>query len=137
VIANPDHHICTVSEGGRFEMRFVVAQGKGYSPAEQNREDFGSEWAETVMPVDAIFSPIRKVNYRVTNARVGQRTDYDKLVLDVWTSGTVSPEEAVALSAKILKDQAQIFINFDEIEEPEELAAATVPLVHTSKTSLS
>jgi len=130
VIANPDHHICTVSEGGRFEMRFVVAQGKGYSPAEQNREDFGSEWAETVMPVDAIFSPIRKVNYRVTNARVGQRTDYDKLVLDVWTSGTVSPEEAVALSAKILKDQAQIFINFDEIEEPEELAAATAEPVN-------
>ena len=130
VVANPDHHICTVSEGGRFEMRFIVTQGKGYSPAEQNREDGGEDWPVNMIPVDAIFSPIRKVNYRVTNARVGQRTDYDKLVLDVWTSGTVAPDEAVALSAKILKDQAQIFINFDEIEEPEELAALAIEPVN-------
>jgi DNA-directed RNA polymerase subunit alpha len=130
VIANPAHHICTVSEGGRFEMRFVVGQGKGYSPAEQNREESGEDWPVNMIPVDAIFSPIRKVNYRVTNARVGQRTDYDKLSLDVWTSGTVAPDEAVALSAKILKDQAQIFINFDEIEEPEEIASSSTEPVN-------
>jgi DNA-directed RNA polymerase subunit alpha len=117
-VANPDQHICRVSEGGRFEMRFVIDQGTGYSGAEQNRKE---DWPVNMIAVDAIFSPIRKVNYRVTNARVGQRTDYDKLVLDVWTTGTVSPEDAVALAAKILKDQVQIFINFDEIDEPEEI----------------
>jgi len=120
-ISNPDQHICTVSEGGKFDLRFKVSQGKNYSPAEQNHEE---DWPVNMIAVDAIFSPIRKVNYRVTNARVGQRTDYDKLVLDVWTTGTVSPEEAVAIAAKILKDQAQIFINFEETEEPEEVSEA-------------
>ncbi len=117
-VMNPEQHICTVSEGGKFDLRFIVDQGKGYVPAEQNK---GEDWSTTMIAVDAIFSPIRKVNYRVTNARVGQRTDYDKLTLEVWTSGAVSPEDAVALAAKILKDQIQIFINFDEEVEPEEV----------------
>jgi DNA-directed RNA polymerase subunit alpha len=90
--------------------------GKGYVPASANKEA-----AETIgtMPVDAIFSPIKKVRYTVTNARVGQRTDYDKLTLEIWTDGSVVPEDALAYSAKILKEQLQIFINFAEEEEPE------------------
>jgi DNA-directed RNA polymerase subunit alpha len=118
-VMNPDQHVCTVAEGGKFEIRFIVDHGKGYKPAEENKEE---DWPVNMIATDAIFSPIRKVNYRVTNARVGQRTDYDKLTLEVWTSGAVLPEDAVALAAKILKDQVQIFINFDEEIEPEEVS---------------
>lgn len=120
-VLNPEQHVCTVSDGGAFELEFIVNVGKGYVPAEQNKSE---DWAEGMIALDAIFSPIRKVNYRVTNARVGQRTDYDKLTLEVWTSGAVLPEDAVALAAKILKDQVQIFINFDEDVEPEEIEEA-------------
>lgn len=115
-IMNPDQHICTVGEGGKFALTFIVAAGKGYKPAEENK---GEDWPVNMIPMDAIYSPIVKVNYRVTDARVGQRTDYDKLVLEVWTNGAVLPEDAIALSAKILKDQVQIYINFDENVEPE------------------
>jgi len=115
-ILNPDHHIATVIEGGKLEMEFIVSSGKGYVPAEQNKSE---EWATGMIAVDSIFSPTHKVNYRVTNARVGQRTDYDRLSLEVWTNGAVLPEDAVALAAKIVKEQLQIFINFDEAIEPE------------------
>ncbi len=115
-ILNPDHHICTLnSDEARFQAQIVVRVGRGYVPAEQHRE---SELGVGSIPVDAVFSPIRKVNYTVTNARVGQRTDYDKLTLEVWTNGTVHPEDAVAYAAKILKEQLQIFINFEEPAEP-------------------
>ena len=116
-ILNVDHPIATISEGGKLEMTIVVADGKGYVPAEQNKDE---EWPVGMIALDAIFSPIHKVNYRVTNARVGQRTDYDKLTLEVWTNGSVLPEDSVALASKIIKDQVQIFINFDEDIEPEE-----------------
>jgi DNA-directed RNA polymerase subunit alpha len=115
-ILNPDHHLATISEGGKLEMDVIVSSGKGYVPAEQNKDE---SWPVGTIAVDAIFSPIQKVNYRVTNARVGQRTDYDKLTLEIWTNGAVLPEDAVALAAKIVKDQLQIFINFDEGIEPE------------------
>jgi DNA-directed RNA polymerase subunit alpha len=95
-------------------MEMVVKTGRGYVPAERNKEE--NQSIGTV-PIDAIFSPIRKVNYTVTNARVGQRTDYDKLTLEVWTDGSLGPEEAVAYAAKILKDQLSFFITFDEQEE--------------------
>lgn len=114
-VLNGDHHIATVSEDGKFEIEFIVDEGKGYVSAENNRRE---EWPVGYIALDAIFSPIRKVNYRVTNARVGQRTDFDKLNLEVWTNGAVLPEDAVALAAKILKEQLQIFINFDEDNEP-------------------
>ena len=117
-ILNPEHHVATVAEGGKLEMELIVDMGKGYVPAEENRNE---EWAVGTIALDAIFSPSRRVNYRITNARVGQRTDYDKLTLDVWTNGAVLPEDAVALAAKILKDQLQIFINFDEDVEPVEV----------------
>ncbi len=116
-ILNVDHPIATISEGGKLDMTVVVTDGKGYVPAEQNK---GEDWPVGMIALDAIFSPIHKVNYRVTNARVGQRTDYDKLTLEVWTNGSVLPEDAVALASKIIKDQVQIIINFDEDIEPEE-----------------
>jgi DNA-directed RNA polymerase subunit alpha len=122
-VMNGDHHICTISEGGALDLEFVVDVGKGYVPAEQNKVEFEEkhDWPVDRIALDAVFSPVRKVNYRVTNARVGQRTDYDKLSLEVWTTGTLLPEDAVALVAKILKDQVQFFINFDEDIEPEEV----------------
>jgi DNA-directed RNA polymerase subunit alpha len=113
-ILNPDHYIATLSKDGKLSMEMVVKTGKGYVSAERNKEE--GQPIGTV-PVDAIFSPIKKVNYTVTNARVGQITDYDKLILEVWTDGSLTPEEAVAHSAKILKDQLSIFITFEEEEE--------------------
>ncbi len=113
-ILNPDHYIATLSRDGKLSMEMVVKTGRGYVPAERNKEE--GQPIGTI-PMDAIFSPIRKVNYAVTNARVGQITDYDKLILEVWTDGSLNPEEAVAHSAKILKDQLSIFITFEEEEE--------------------
>jgi DNA-directed RNA polymerase subunit alpha len=115
-ILNPDHYIATLSRDGKLSMEIVVKVGKGYIPAERNKEE--NQPIGTI-PMDAIFSPIRKVNYTVTNARVGQITDYDKLTMEVWTDGSLNPEEAVAHAAKILKDQLSIFITFEEEEEAE------------------
>jgi DNA-directed RNA polymerase subunit alpha len=113
-IMNPDHPIATLVPNGKLNMEMVVKRGKGYVPAEKNKEE--GQPIGTI-PIDAIFSPIKKVNYTITNARVGQITDYDKLTLEVWTNGCVHPEDAVAYAAKIFKDQLNIFINFEE--EPE------------------
>jgi len=114
-ILNPGHHICTISEGGRVRMEMTARRGRGYVPANNNKVQ-GAPIG--TIPVDSLFSPIRKVNYQVTNARVGQVTDYDKLTLEVWTDGSVTPQDAVAYAAKILKEQLTVFINFDETEEP-------------------
>jgi DNA-directed RNA polymerase subunit alpha len=113
-ILNPGHHVLTISEGGKVRMEMSARRGRGYVPAERNKAP-GSPIG--TIPVDALFSPIRKVNYQVTNARVGQQTDYDKLSLEVWTDGSVAPADAVAFAAKIIKEQLNIFINFDEAEE--------------------
>jgi DNA-directed RNA polymerase subunit alpha len=113
-IMNPDHPIATLLPSGKLNMEMVVKRGKGYVSAEKNKEE--GQPIGTI-PIDAVFSPITKVNYTVTNARVGQITDYDKLTMEVWTNGCVHPEDAVAYAAKILKDQLNIFINFEE--EPE------------------
>ncbi|QDG52661.1 DNA-directed RNA polymerase subunit alpha [Persicimonas caeni] len=115
-VLNPDHVIATVSEGGRLQMQLTVDHGRGYVPAEENKDE---DDPIGTIPIDSLFSPIRKVNYKITNARVGQRTDYDKLTLEVWTDGSVHPEDAVAYGAKILKEQVTIFINFDETVEPD------------------
>lgn len=115
-VLNPEHVIATVSDGGDLQMELLVERGRGYVPAEQNKSEDDSIGA---VPVDALFSPITKVNYKITNARVGQRTDYDKLTLEVWTDGTVAPEDAVAYASKIIKEQVSVFINFDEDIEPE------------------
>jgi DNA-directed RNA polymerase subunit alpha len=115
-ILNPDHHICTVAEGGTFKAELTVKRGRGYVPATQFRQEGQSVGT---IPMDALFSPVEKVNYNVTHARVGQQTDYDKLTLEVWGNGAVSPEDAVGIAAKIMKEQVSIFINFSEEIEPE------------------
>jgi len=116
VVLNPDHPIATLTEEGEFAADVTVHTGKGYVPASQNKSE---EHPIGTIPVDSIFSPINRVRYTVTNARVGQRTDYDKLTMEIWTDGSVVPEDALAFSAKILKEQLQIFINFAEAAEPE------------------
>ncbi len=113
-ILNPDHYLATLSRDAKLSMEMVVKMGRGYVSAERNKEE--GQPIGTI-PMDSIFSPIKKVNYTVTNARVGQITDYDKLILEVWTDGSLNPEEAVAHAAKILKDQLSIFITFEEEEE--------------------
>jgi len=115
-VLNPDHHLATLAPDGVLKAELVVKMGKGYVSAERNKDE---EDPIDVIPIDSLFSPIRKVNYIVTNARVGQITDYDKLTLEVWTDGSVKPEDSIAYSAKILKEQLNVFINFDEEPEPE------------------
>ena len=114
-VLNPDQHIATLAREGRLEMEMVAKLGRGYVPAERNKEE--GVPVDTIA-MDAVFSPIRKVNFHVTNARVGQRTDYDRLVFEVWTDGGVKPDDAVAYAAKILQDQLQIFVNFNEEPQP-------------------
>jgi len=116
-VLNPDHYIATVSDGGKLRLELTLATGRGYVPAERNKDLAAPEGT---IPVDALFSPIRKVKYDVTNARVGQTTDYNKLTMEVWTDGSVKPQDALAYAAKILTEQLRIFINFDgyEIEAP-------------------
>ncbi|MCK5514124.1 MAG: DNA-directed RNA polymerase subunit alpha [Deltaproteobacteria bacterium] len=110
-ILNPDLHIATLSKDTELDMELVVRRGKGYVPAENNKED--GQPVGTI-PIDAIFSPIRKVNYNITHARVGQITDYDRLILEVWTDGSVRPDDAIAYAARIFQDQLTGFINFEE-----------------------
>ncbi|GAB6051381.1 DNA-directed RNA polymerase subunit alpha [Magnetospira thiophila] len=110
-IMDPDMVICTLDDGAKVTMELTVEIGKGYVPAAQNRP---KDSPVGLIPIDAIFSPVRKVAYKVDNTRVGQVTDYDKLSLDVTTNGTITPEDAVALAARILQDQLQLFINFEE-----------------------
>jgi DNA-directed RNA polymerase subunit alpha len=116
-ILNPDHPIATISGAGKLSVELTVATGRGYVPAERHST---ANMPVGTVAVDALFSPIRKVNFQVTNARVGQQTDYDKLAIEVWTNGAVAPDDAVAFAAKILKEQLNIFINFEELAEPVE-----------------
>jgi DNA-directed RNA polymerase subunit alpha len=114
-VLNPELPIATLSAEGDLHMEMTVKVGKGYALSEANKEE---EAPIGTIPIDAVFSPVKRVNYVVGNARVGQRTDYDKLTLEVWTDGSVTPEDAVAYAAKILKDQMSLFITFDEEAEP-------------------
>jgi DNA-directed RNA polymerase subunit alpha len=113
-VLNPDHLIAVLDKKGPLSMELTVNVGRGYVPAERNKTP---TMPIGTIPIDALFSPIRKVNYTVQNARVGQVTDYDRLVLEVWTNGAVRPVDAVAFAAKILKEQLSIWINFEETEE--------------------
>lgn len=110
-ILNPEQHIATLSREAKLDMEMVAKVGRGYVPAERNKEEDAP--VDTIF-MDAVFTPIRKVNFNVTNARVGQRTDYDRLLFEVWTDGGVKPDDAVAYAAKIFQDQLSIFINFKE-----------------------
>lgn len=109
-IANKDLLICTLNKGANIDMQMTVECGKGYAPAEQGNK--GDHGVGTIM-IDAIFSPIKKVSYKVENARVGQITDFDKLIIEIDTNGTISPQDALGVAAKIMQDQLQVFINFD------------------------
>ncbi len=120
-ILNPELHIATLTEEGALNMTMNVEVGKGYALAEANKDE---EAPVGTIPIDAVFSPIKRVNYVVGNARVGQKTDYDKLTLEVWTDGSILAEDAVAYAAKIMKLQMSIFINFDEELEPDPSSAA-------------
>jgi DNA-directed RNA polymerase subunit alpha len=117
-IINPDRKIATLSAEAEMEMELTVSTGKGYVPAEKNKTE---DMPIGTIPIDAIFSPVRQINYTVTPARVGRETDFDRLNLEIWTDGTVAPTDAVAFGAKILKEQLSIFINF---EEPVEVSQA-------------
>ena len=110
-ILNPDHKIATLSADADVEMEITLGSGKGYVPAEKNKTE---EMPIGTIPIDSVFSPVSKVNYIVTPARVGRETDFDKLTLDIWTDGTVAPADALAFAAKIIKEQLTIFINFEE-----------------------
>jgi DNA-directed RNA polymerase subunit alpha len=110
-VLEPDAHIATVSEGGKLEMELRVRRGRGYVSADKNfDEDLGIGW----IPIDSVHSPVKKVNYVVEAARVGQTTDYDKLTIEVWTNGAVTPRDAVSLAAKLIRDHFTIFVGVDE-----------------------
>jgi DNA-directed RNA polymerase subunit alpha len=113
-ILDPNVHIATISEGGSLSIEMRLKRGRGYVSAERNYDE---DLAVGYIPIDSVHSPVKKVNYTVDSARLGQDTDYDKLTVEVWTNGSVKPENAVGLAAKLIKDHMQIFINFEE--EPE------------------
>ena len=110
-ILNPDLYICTVSEGGHFHVRMTAKKGRGYARAEHIKKD---DMPIGVLPVDSIYTPVSRVNYQVENTRVGQKDTFDKLTLDVWTDGSISPEEAVSLAARILTEHLNIFVNLTD-----------------------
>ena len=114
-VLNPKQHIASLQGDAVLKMEMTVQVGKGYALAEANKNE---DAPAGTIPIDAVFSPIKRVNYTVGNARVGQRTDYDKLTMEIWTDGSIVPEDAIAYSAKILKEQMSMFINFDEQLEP-------------------
>lgn len=113
-ILNPEQHICTLGKDAKFECELQITYGRGFVEAEGRSKELPVGW----VAVDALYSPIRRVNYNVSTARVGQRTDYDALAFEVWTDGSLRPEEAIALGSKIIKEQLQIFLTFDESVEP-------------------
>jgi DNA-directed RNA polymerase subunit alpha len=125
-VMNPDHKIATLSGEADVELELTISTGKGYVPAEKNKTE---DMAIGTIPIDAIFSPVSKINYTVTPARVGRETDFDRLNFEIWTDGTVPAANAVAYAAKILKEQLAIFINFDEPQEiPQPQEVETRPL---------
>ena len=121
-ILNPDHYLATLVGKASLKVEMVAKMGKGYIPAQKEKDP---EQPEGTINIDAIFSPIKKVNYTVTYARVGQVADYDKLIMEIWTDGSVLPDDALAYAAKILKEQLDVFINFPEVGGGEKLPDAT------------
>jgi DNA-directed RNA polymerase subunit alpha len=126
-VLNPDMVVCTLDTGARITMELTVENGKGYVPGTANRPE---DAPIGLIPVDALFSPVRKVSYRVENTRVGQVTDYDRLAMRVETNGAMTPEDSVALAARILQDQLQLFINFEEPRHAVEKEITGEPLIN-------
>ena len=125
-ILEPDAHIATIAEGGKLHMQLRVKRGRGYVSADRNfDEDLGIGW----IPIDSVHSPVKKVNYLVEGARIGQTTDYDKLTIEVWTNGSVTPRDAVSLSAKLIRDHLNIFVSLDEADDESSEAGAEAPRV--------
>ncbi|MCX6537374.1 MAG: DNA-directed RNA polymerase subunit alpha [Acidobacteria bacterium] len=123
-ILEPDAHIATVSEGGKLHMEMRIKRGRSYVTADRNfDEDLGIGW----IPIDSVHSPVKKVNYLVEAARLGQTTDYEKLTLDVWTNGAVTPRDAVSLAARLVRDHLNIFVNLEETMEQGEDGQGSVP----------
>jgi DNA-directed RNA polymerase subunit alpha len=116
-IINPDLHIATLTKDAKFNIEMEVSRGRGYVPAELNKKE---DKTIGVIPVDSIFTPVKKVNFSVENTRVGQRTDYDKLILEIWTNGSISPKDALLYASNILQRHLDIFVNFGQL--PEEIA---------------
>ena len=132
-ILEPEAHIATVSEGGKLEMELRMKRGRGYVSADKNfEEDLGIGW----IPVDSVHSPVKKVNYLVEAARLGQTTDYDKLTMDVWTNGSVTPKDAVSLAAKLIRDHLNIFINLDDGGDQVQEAQAEQAMAHSLNENL-
>jgi DNA-directed RNA polymerase subunit alpha len=124
-ILEPEAHIATVSEGGKLEMELRIRRGRGYISADKNfDEDLGIGW----IPIDSVHSPVKKVNYVVEAARVGQTTDYDKLTLEVWSNGAVTPRDAVSLAAKLIRDHFTIFVSLEDAGESAFDASGDMPL---------
>ena len=121
-ILNPDHVICTLDEGAEIRMEFTVDNGKGYVPADRNRAD---DAPIGLIPVDSLYSPVKKVSYKVENTREGQVLDYDKLTLSIETDGSITGEDAVAFAARILQDQLALFVNFDEPQKEQAMETVT------------
>jgi DNA-directed RNA polymerase subunit alpha len=123
-ILEPEAHIATVSDGGKLHMELRMKRGRGYVSADKNfDEDLGIGW----IPVDSVHSPVKKVNYLVEAARLGQTTDYDKLTIDVWTNGSVTAQDAVSLGAKLIRDHLNIFINLEDVADQPAEAQADQP----------
>lgn len=120
-VLNPNQHIATLGKNANFNVEIIIGFGRGYEPAEMHSEGLDIGY----IPVDSLFSPIKRVNYQVSNARVGQRTDYDSLEIELWTDGSLRPDEALSLASKILKEQLQVFVTFDETVEPVETVIET------------
>ncbi len=132
-VLEPEAHIATVSEGGKLHMELRMKRGRGYVSADKNLdEDLGIGW----IPIDSVHSPVKKVNYLVEAARLGQTTDYEKLTIDVWSNGSVTPRDAVSLAAKLVRDHLNIFINLDETAEQGAEAVAEAPRAGISNENL-
>jgi DNA-directed RNA polymerase subunit alpha len=119
-VLNPDHHIATLDKDGKFEAELEIKVGRGYCPADWNKKE---EQIIGLIPIDSLFSPVRRVKFAVENTRVGRRTDYDKLILEIWTDGRITPDESLTLSAAILRHHLDVFVSYDkdlvEFEESE------------------
>jgi len=137
-IINPDLHIATLTKDAKFSMEMEVARGRGYVPAELNKKE---EVVAGVVPIDSVFTPVKKVNFYVENTRVGQRTDYDKLIIEVWTNGAITPKDAMLYASNILQRHLDIFVNFgqlpEETEEEPEMSKEEAALYEKLKLPIS
>lgn len=137
-IINPDLHIATLTKDTKFHVEMEVARGRGYVPAELNKKE---ERAIGVIPIDSLFSPVKKVNFYVENTRVGQRTDYDKLILEIWTNGSINPKDALLYASNILQRHLDIFVNFgqlpEDVEEEPEMTKEELALYEKIKLPIS